>query len=220
MLRVIASFAFIMCASHVSAQNCPDFFRFVDFGLEGRDGQMYRGGTILRAESFGGQPLLIAARTECLVVHETSKDGPGNPIPVVTAINYDPEKLEVDLTELRVFSATDTVAVADDTASAHLAKLDQTGTIITIERDFLCASQKETDVLSCQFVSPYPGGAVLVVHCEASECTMPVLAMNEQLVISATWAHSGGSQVEATGKDILQKIQQIHDFLDPLTSGL
>ena len=220
MLRMIASFAFIMCASHVSAQNCPDFFRFVDFGLEGRDGQVYRGGTILRAENFGGQPLLIAARTECLEVQETSKDGPGNPIPVVTGINYDPEKIEVTLTELRVFSAIDTVVVADDAASTHLAKLDQTDAIITSGRDFLCASQKETDFLSCQFVSPYPGSAVLVVYCDASECKMPSLAMNEQLVISASWAHRGGSQVEATSKDILQKIQQIHDFLDPLTSGL
>ncbi len=131
-----------------------------------------------------------------------------------------PEKIEVALTELRVFSANDTVVVADDAASTHLAKLDQTDAIITSGRDFLCASQKETDFLSCQFVSPYPGSAVLVVYCDASECKMPSLAMNEQLVISASWAHSGGSQVEATSKDILQKIQQIHDFLDPLTSGL
>lgn len=38
MLRAIASFLLILCASQASPKNCPDFFRFVDFGLGGRDG--------------------------------------------------------------------------------------------------------------------------------------------------------------------------------------
>jgi len=35
-----------------NAQTCPDYYRFVDFGLEDDSGVMYRGGTLLRAEGF------------------------------------------------------------------------------------------------------------------------------------------------------------------------
>ena len=57
MLRVIASVLFILFASQANAQSCPDYYRFVDFGLKGNDGVIYRGGPTFRAENLSGELL-------------------------------------------------------------------------------------------------------------------------------------------------------------------
>lgn len=222
MLRAIAPVLFILCAGPASAQSCPDFFRFVDFGLEGRDGAIHRGGTIFRAEGFDGQDLLLTEGTVCLSVPEVSKDGPGNPIPVVKSIQYDPKKTEIALLELRVFAVDDPVALAEQTVVAHRAVLGMPDTKVTRGPNFLCADLQETETLSCQFLSPYPGNAPLIVSCDALLCTMPALAINKQLLTSAVWANDGAGAVDAeiSGPDILDKIQKVHDFLSPLSSGL
>ena len=221
-LRAIASLLLIFCASQASAQNCPDFFRFVDFGLEGRDGAISRGGPIFRAESLSGQPLLLRDRTECLGVREVSVDGRGNPIPVVTSIQYSPEKTNIDLTELRVAVVDDTETAAEKNARIHRAGLKQSDTEITRGANFFCASFKESLEMSCQLESPYPGNIALVVYCDALQCTMPVLAIDEQILVSAVWASGGSflSDPATAGPDIFDKIQRIHDFLGPLSSAL
>lgn len=222
MLRAFVSVLLICFASQARAQTCPAFFRFVDFGLEGRDGVIYRGGPVFRAEGFDGEPLLLRDRTTCRDVQDLGKDGRGYSIPVVTSITYSPEKTNTDLAELRVVHVADTHAVAEENASAHRDMLDQPGTQITRGASFLCARAQAPQGLSCQFASPYPGNIALVVYCDASTCRMPVLAINAQVLADATWEMNASilDDPSRAGEVIRTTIQQIHNFLAPISSGL
>lgn len=221
MRKTIATLLLMLCATAASADDCPDFYRFVDFGIEGGDGVIYRGGPVLRAESFAGDPILLNAQTKCLPVRDISADGHGNPIPVVTAVNYDPAQTDIDLSDLRVMIAQDAEAMAEKNASAHRATLENADAMVTQGEDFLCARSKGSDDLSCQLVSPYPGNIALVVYCDASHCRMPALAITERLVVAAVWDSNADivSAPETAGPLIIGKVQQIHDFLDPLSSA-
>jgi hypothetical protein len=206
----------MFCAGFASAQSCPAFYRFVDFGLTGSDGVVYRGGTVLRAESFEGTPLLVTDRTLCRDVRDVAVDGRGNPIPVVTAVSYDPVAAGIDLRELRVAIFDDMAVAADENAQAHLAKLVAPAVTLTRGADFLCATLQGR--LSCQVQSPFSNTAPLVVYCDAGECRMPVMAMNDALAVSAVWA------IDATdpaliGAQTSRKAQDIHDFLVPLSAA-
>ncbi len=222
MVRCALTLLLVLLTGQAFAETCPDFYRFVDFGLEGNDGVIYRGGTTLRAESFEGEPLLITAQTKCISVPEVAKDGHGNPIPVVKSINYLPEITGLDLNEFRVSAVDDTELAANENAKGHKDALELPDTTSTRSSSFLCANSKAQGTFSCQLVSPYPGNIPLVVYCDAAQCEMPVLAVNQQLQVSASWTvpidFSGNP--EAAGTVIQKKVQQIHDFLKPLSSAL
>ena len=222
MYRCIITFLFVFLSGQAYAETCPDFYRFVDFGLEGNDGVIYRGGTTLRAESFEGEPLLITAQTKCISVPEVAKDGHGNPIPVVKSINYLPEITGLDLNEIRVSSVDDTKLAATENAKSHVATLERPDTTSTRSSNFLCANSNANNTVSCQLVSPYPGNIALVVYCDNSQCVMPVLAVNQHLLVSARWNSSSDvlSEPETAGNMILEKVQKIHDFLKPLSAAL
>ena len=49
MHRIIVALLLAVAAQQASAADCPPFYRFVDFGVEGPDGVLRRGGTIFRA---------------------------------------------------------------------------------------------------------------------------------------------------------------------------
>lgn len=220
MRTLIATLLLLCSASLASAHSCPDFFRFVDFGLEARDGALYRGGVILRAESLGGSPLLQRGRTVCAEVNEIAKDGHGNPIPVVSRIHYDPARAQIGLSTLSVAKLEDTKAAAEKAAAAHRAALGQPDTTETRGESFLCATR--ANHVSCQIVSPYPIDAPLVITCDASSCVMAVMAMSTVLAVEAVWP-SAPSYLEdpaATGAQITQTVSRIQGFLAPLTSGL
>ena len=116
MLRSFLLGVFLFVAGGAAAQSCPDFYRFVDFGLKGQDGIIYRGGTLLRAENTNREALLLTERTTCLDVTILAKDGRGNPVPVVSSINYDPAKTGLGLDELRVTSEQNVQNVAEGLA--------------------------------------------------------------------------------------------------------
>jgi len=222
MLRVVAAILFIFFTSHASAKSCPEFYRFVDFRLEGNDGVIYRGGTILCAEGFNGEALLLTEQTECLEVIGLSKDGFGNPIPIVTRINYDPEQTGIKLTKLRVMFSGDPKAAADKNTSIHHTRLEEPDTVSTRGENFLCASSKNADTLSCQLFSPFPGNVALVTYCDALQCMMPVLVVNEQMVVSAVW-ESNQSFLDDPGNagpTLSEKVQKIHDFLKTISASL
>ena len=222
MIRITAAIIFILFVNQANAQTCPDFYRFVDFGLKGNDGVIYRGGPTFRAESFSGELILLEKQTKCLKVPEVSKDGHGNPIPVVTSINYDPAKTGIDLNQLRLSIVDDTENAANENASIHQARLAKPNSIASTQgSNFLCASTKDTNQLSCQLVSPYAGNVSLVVYCDALECRMPVLAINKEIQISAVWESSEGfiNTPENTGLVISNKVQKIKDFLTPLSAS-
>jgi len=210
----------LLWAAPANAEDCPAFFRFVDFGQKDNDGVVYRGGSILRAEGYDGSNLLELERTECLPIRDIGKDGHGNPIPVVTSIQYSPEKTKINLTELGVSSVDDTNAAAEKNAERHRAMLNQPDAKVTRGSNFLCANSKEEDSLSCQVVSPYWGNIALVVYCDASQCRMPVMAVDKQVTVNAAWprvTNTAGND-ELTGSEVMEMTTKIHDFLSPLTS--
>lgn len=221
-LRAIASFIFIFFASQANAQTCPDFYRFIDFGTKANDGIIYRGGLVLRAEGFDGKDLLLTEHTKCISVPEVAKDGHGNPIPVVSSINYKPEVASLDVKELRVSSSDDTKTLAIENAKTHQMRVNQSDTKSTRGSNFLCANTNSQKELSCQMVSPYPGNIALVIYCDIQKCTMPVLAINEKILVSASWKFNENllKNPEAASNEISNQVQQIHDFLKPLSADL
>lgn len=222
MARIFLCICLCLMASAAQAQNCPDFFRFVDFGLEGKDGAVYRGGTTLRAESFEGEPMLLADTSTCLPISDVAKDGHGNPIPIVSQIFYDPRALNEELIELSVFVPDDIETAIADNAATHKTNLANTDAQITRGTNFICASRAAQPGFTCQIVSPYGVNLDLVIHCGAQQCVMPVLAATDRLAVSARWAVDPASlaDIAATASNLIGKIRQIHDFLKPLSAAL
>lgn len=222
MFRAFAFICFIVFTSQAKAENCPDFYRFVDFGLKDTDNKIYRGGTVFRAESFDGDDLLLTQHTQCITVQEISKDGHGNPIPVVKSIHYNPQKADINLEEFNVSAVQNTTITAEDNASAHKARLERDDTTTTQGSSFLCATNRQKDSLSCQLVSPYSGNIALVIYCDTAHCKMPVLAINKQLQVSASWKIEENflNDPKIAASDMAKKVQQIYDFLKPLSAAL
>ena len=218
MFRILVISAFATVASQASAQNCPDFFRFVDFGLQDSEGRFLRGGPIFRGESLEGRSLLIRDETQCRAIRDIASDGHGNPIPVVTRIDYDAEKTGINITKLQVSYVEDTRAAADENGKLHHRTLESKRPVIG--PDFLCVVAQ--DMTSCQVASPYKGNVDLFIYCDLKQCRMPVLAVASNIQISATWAMDSDIQNEPsqTGAAISRQIHSIHAFLEPLTSGL
>lgn len=200
--------AFLGAAAH--AQNCPDFFRFVDFGQDDVNG-LARGGTLIRVESLEGRPLIKRAETACTPAQFLASDGHGNPIPVVTSITFDPEKLPFEVSAFEVNRVEDAFALAEKNAQAHRDALGQS-TIQTAQGEsHLCAGAAET--LSCQLVSPFAQTAPLVVYCDKAACEMSVLSFNKHVAVTAVWPLTTET-LEAAGTDIAQKLQEISAFLE------
>jgi hypothetical protein len=207
-------------ANIAKAEDCPTFFRFADFGLKASDGTFYRGGPVFRAEGFDGAALLLGDGAVCLRVPIVAKDGRGNNIPVVSSISYDPAKTGIALTSLRVASVDDTMSVADARASAHLAALGVSATKAVQGADFLCAYRDDSLDISCQFRSPFAGNAALVVYCGEMTCNMPVLAINDRIFAAASWNRDDVGDIAALASLMLLRIEDVRDFLGPLSSGL
>lgn len=219
MLRIAGIWVALFLASPAHADACPSFFRFVDFGLHDSAGGLLRGGPLLRGESLHGTTLLALEDTHCEKVRDIARDGHGNPIPVVSSISYNVAKTGLDLTELRVSVLGDAAAAAEDSAKVHRARLGTLGVVAFKGETALCASIETT--LSCQLISPYKGPAALVVYCAAGMCRMPVLAMDDRIAISAAWAVDSDFRAnpEAAGAQVFERVQNIHAFLAPLSSG-
>lgn len=228
MLRLItmflASFFAIQFygAHQAHAQDCPDYYRFVDFGLKDSKGTLYRGGIVLRAEGFSAEALLLEDKTQCLKVRDLAKDGHGNPIPVVASVDYIPQIIGIGLQTLRVTKSTNTTQAANKNASSHLARMQKPGAEITHGENFVCAKDTNAQALSCQLVSPYAGNTALVIHCKANTCQMPVMAINAELMVTAVWESSDEllNNPQTAGTNFTTKAQQIHDFLKPLSAAL
>lgn len=210
--------ALLLLALPACAEDCPDFFRFADLGLVDSDGQVRRGGPIFRGESLEGTSLIDREATECRPVQDLTSDGHGNPIPVVTRLTYSVDRLDIDLSALHVSYAEDIRGLAREALRPHLARLDSMGEIRGTSS--ICATS--SDQISCQVVSPYPGNIDLVVYCDMAVCRMPVLAASDHVAISATWAVDEAflKETETAGPSISAKVQAIHAFFLPLTSGL
>jgi hypothetical protein len=218
-LKFTLALILVFGAGHASAQSCPDFYRFVDFGLPDSTGALHRGGPVFRAEGFTGDALLVDAMTECLPITDVARDGRGNAIPVVSAIGYDPENAGLSLTELRVRALPDTYEAAARNGRAHRAALLRAGVATRTGPTFLCADGESADTASCQVVSPFDDDIDLFVYCDATECTMPVMAINRRLAVSAAWVRDE-RDLSDLGESVSGKVLRIQAFLSPLASGI
>lgn len=218
-IRIATSLILFLWAGSASAAACPEFFRFVDFGQSGKDGIAYRGGSHFRGQSLEGETLLQLGRTECVDVAETGKDGRGNPIPVVSRIHYDPAHIPVALTALSVAAFDNTTSAAEEGAEPHRRRLERSDTDIERGSNYLCAAEPAEKSFSCQVVSPFLENTALIVYCAGSQCDMPMLVIDNQLAVSATWDWPGAiGDNEHAAADIVDKIEKIHSFLNPLAS--
>lgn len=217
---IFTSLLLLFFNAQAKAQDCPAFFRFVDFGLEAPDGTLHRGGPTYRAEGFDGQALLIRDLTVCTKVPNLAVDGHGNPIPVVTSVNYRPEQTGAELLELHLMTVEDVALETERKARDHRARLEQPDAVATRGPDRLCASLEVSDAFSCQLVSPFGGNLALVVYCTPLQCRMPALVVKANIIAAATWSPSptAAKDAEAWASEIVDRVQQIHDFLAPLSS--
>lgn len=222
MQRLFFLVFFAFFAHPASAQDCPAFYRFVDFGLADQTGTLYRGGPTLRAEDFNGEPLLVSAQTTCLPINDVAKDGHGNPIPVVSQIYYDPLHVGAEINELTVSRSDDIETAISQNAAAHKANLANADAAIMRGQDFLCVTGATPDALSCQLVSPFKNTLDLVVYCDGQQCSAPLIAATEHLAISALWKTdvSINNDTAEAGSAMVQTIRKIHDFLKPLSAVL
>lgn len=221
MLRSLLLNAFLFVAGSAAAQACPEFYRFVDFGLQGQDGIMYRGGTLLRAENTNREALLLRERTTCLDVAILAKDGFGNPVPVVSSINYDPAKIGLPLGELRVTGGLNVQAIAQELAEDHRTHVARAGSDRFQGAQFLCVPMAASGV-SCQIVSPFGGSIPLIATCDGGQCVLPAYGISTQLMVRASWsvAPSVIDDPNDVGQEVSKMVQQIHDFLAPLSASL
>lgn len=227
MHKVISTFFLLAFFSgQAQAESCPAFFRFVDFGIETPDGVVHRGGPTYRAQGFAGQPLLITQRTACRQVRDVAIDGRGNPIPVVTSINYAPAATGMNINELRLMVVDDAALLAEDNAVAHRARLESLESLESIDGaitrgpNYLCASLMDPITISCQLTQPFGGNLALVVYCDPLECRMSVFAVRENIIAIASWQPSEASfgDPNTAAQEIARMVQQVHGFLAPLSS--
>lgn len=216
-MRAAAATLFLALAGPALAA-CPDFYRFVDFGLVTGDGAVTRGGPVFRAEDFDGTPLLFTPGTICADVSDLARDGRGNPIPVVSKIAYDRRDADPALGWIEVTASGDAHAMARHFSGLHAERLGQADITQVTGDDYLCAVNSIIS-FSCQIVSPYPNDAPVVIYCEDGECLSFAIAMTDRLAISANWPMSVQS-VAWQADDIVARINGIADFLAPISSGL
>ncbi|WP_341367070.1 hypothetical protein [Yoonia sp. BS5-3] len=210
----------LFCAAPLPAlaEDCPDYYRFVDFGQKGADGVTYRGGPILRAESLAGSPLLIDGQTQCVTVPSRASDGHGNPIPVVTSITYDPARTGLDLTELRISHSDNAATAASQSADLHRAILAAGHAVQTRGPDYLCAADIASRAFSCQVASPYDSAYDLVIYCDETGCRAPAIALQNDLVATVGWPAMTGPDPapQSSAETLITQVQELVSFLATL----
>lgn len=220
MLKPLVALFTILFAGHALAEDCPRFHRFVDFGIEGEDWVIYRGGPAFRVEGFDGHLLVLSSGIQCLTVRDVLADGHGNPIPMVASIDYDPARTGSDLIALRVAKAEDLRMAAEESAAAHRAALKQAGAVETLGESWLCVRREGVGDTSCQVVSPYPGNTPLVIYCDAAICRMPFMALVYDIFAAAEWVSGPSFTGGMAGLEIIKRVEAIHEFLNPLSASL
>ena len=213
MRGVLVAVLLVGLAGPVWAQGCPPSYRFVDFGVEGRDGILRRGGVIFRAFDAAGQRLLLGARSLCRDVAEVAVDGRGLPIPVVARVEVDTQVAGLALELLRLSAERDPVAAVEAHAARHRDALDQGAGEVTRGADFLCLEAVAGRDLSCQLLPVDGAGAAPVIYCDPLRCDMPGMVYGGALQVGAVWARGAGPP-DAVARDGLARMRRIQAFLD------
>jgi hypothetical protein len=213
MYKVLSLLMFIALAQPASANDCPASYRFVDFGVEGEDGEIRRGGTIFRAFNADGTRILVLEQSICRTVTSVSIDGRALPIPVVSTVSINPSLADLDLTTLELRTANDAFLAANINAVSHRGNIGKPGAVLSRGQDYVCVGFVEVDDISCEFLSPYGNRAALVIYCNTQHCEMPALARDAQLVVSAVWRRDA-AEPDAVAQEIRAKVDRVRDFLE------
>lgn len=200
------------------AAPCPDYYRFVEFGQPDRSGALQTGGPIFRVE-LDGRHLIDQAKTQCLDIGPVRRDGHAQPIPVVSRFDYRPDLVSDTLTGLSVIRTDADVARRVDTnAQAHRRVIASGAMEITTGPDYKCASLADT--MSCEVINPYHSVLSLVAYCDVTRCTTEAIALDDTLMLSASWARTTAelASIEAAGPAIAAQVAAIQQFLTPYMS--
>ncbi len=201
-------------AHSAAAGACPDYFRFVDFGTQDANGALIRGGPIFRIEQ-DDRSLLRDDTTTCLDVGPVFTDGHNQPMPVVNTIGYAPALVDPALTSLSVTRITGGAQRASDAnAMTHEAAKTQDSVEITNGADHLCVSLAFafTKTISCEVANPFDPTFPLVIYCADGDCTMTVMAIDDDIVVSADWSDQSDTP-QAVGAATSDTVDGIHSFI-------
>jgi hypothetical protein len=223
--RILSICCFVLSLSLLggaaAAQSCPGYFRFVDFGISEPSGALIRGGTVFRVE-VDGAIVLKDGSGLCRDVEPVFRDGRNHPIPVVDAFGYIPELVASHLTDMTVTRAWEQPEnLAQENARPHRSALDMAGAQIMIGTDFLCVGPARTDTrtVSCELVNPFDRTFPLVIYCSAGACQMPVLAVDDTIILGAAWMFPEHAPIESIGKVASETVRAIHVFISENMSG-
>ncbi|MFZ5961822.1 hypothetical protein ACOXXX_02635 [Thalassococcus sp. BH17M4-6] len=206
-------FFLIGLAVPVRAEICPPSYRFVDFGSEGPDGIIRRGGVIFRAFDAAGTRLLVEERSACRSVPEVSRDGRALPIPVVFSVEVDLAVAALDLTALRLMASLAPLEEADASARRHRDRLARADTTTLRGETYVCVSDAAAQEVSCQIVPVDGGNAALVIYCDVKACQMPSMVFDDRILVSAAWPRIALAPEELV-PEISERVQEIHAFLE------
>ena len=212
MMRSLVMGAAFM-AGAAQAEGCPDFYRFVDFGLDAGAGIVTRGGPIFRVESFEGEALQDAA-TICRDVYPVAADGHGNPIPVVSRLSYDPEALDLPVDRLDLWQRADSAADAMAVERRHRRVVARGA----VRSDALSLCAVEGAMTSCQVASPLGAEVPVIVICDAGRCAATSIAVHPRIALSAEWDQADAGPV--SGADAAARVERIIATLRTLTTAL
>jgi len=212
MLKQVLLFVVLFIGTQAYAEDCPAFYRFVDFGTYDNTGVLRRGGTVFRAFAENGDPLLQVEKTACMTVAEVSRDGRQLPIPIVSHIEIDMDVASLDFSSLTLDAVDNVAGAAEENAQTHRETLAVPTSETVRGNAYLCVSAPEKVEVSCQMVPPY-GTAALVIYCDAQSCEMPLLELGERVVARATWPRIA-ADADTIALDALSRLQTLDQFLD------
>lgn len=215
---LVTAFVTAVFAQSAPVGTCPDYYRFVDFGLVAQDGSIHRGGPTFRVENLAGQQLILPQHTTCLSLRETAVDGHGNPIPVVSSVSYDQNNVDQRVRSLRLSPVDDPETFLANIAEQHHLRLAAESAVVLLGSDYLCVSALTPSAFSCQFVSPFGAQQAPIVYCTQNQCTLPAMAIKDRIFATARWDQPVQSLAHAEAVTIKNMLSALHDFLTPLTS--
>lgn len=214
----LITFWLLLCAGQVAAFDCPDYYRFVDFGLEDSTGTLNAGGPRVRVEGFDGIGLLKWETATCLDLPFMRRDGFGNIIPVVEGITFDRGVLPVAVFALHLRRQPDIAARAEGSAAPHRTQVAAPQAKVTQGEAFLCVQWGNGRNVSCQFPALDRENLPLIVICGSEVCDLPVLHVGSGLEISATWPAPDDvvANPQSVAPQLYQRVRDIKAFIDTL----
>ena len=216
MVRFLMIAVLMLGANGAKAETCPNYYRFVDFGLEDPDGNLLRGGPVFRVVDVSGAPLLFRDQTLCSDVGDVFTDGHGHPIPVIEQFDYDPAKVGLGLAALRVDVVNDAAEAAEDSAARHREALAHSTAPQIRGSNYLCVDLD--GLVSCQILSPFRIEIPLVVYCEEDHCEAPAFVLSDRVKAIASWPRAD-MPFDALGGAISERLNAVWVYLSEQSSG-